>query len=1361
MRIDPMRRPQLRTRSSDRGADHPRYPWARTVAAALVVAGLVATASAVGAGSKSAATASSSGLVAAYSFNEGSGATALDVSGNGHPGTVSGAAWTNDGRYGGALSFDGTDDRVDLGSLGTFYQSGFTLEAWVKKASDTKKDVAVLGTWTATSAGPMIWVDHLEGRYRLTNGQGLESYLDSGESPVADTWQHLAATFDGTIARFYVDGTEVADRTVSGSGGSDTWRIGAYDATPNGFFDGVIDEIRIYSRALTGAEIVADRDEALADPDTTPPSAPGTLTATGGSAQASLTWGAATDAVGVTRYNVHRSTTAGFTPDASNRIAQPTDTSYIDSPLQAGTYHYRVTAQDAAGNVGPPSNQASATVAGDTTPPQVSITSPAAGTVSGPITVTANASDNLSVAGVQFKRGGQNLGAEDTTAPYSVPWDTRGELNGTHVLTAVARDSVGNTATSSPVTVTVSNVGVSTVGLRAAYGLDDGSGTTAVDSSGNHKTATLAGGAGWSPSGRYGGAVTLNGTTSEVDPPALGTFYKTAFTLEAWVLKQSTKLDVGVVGSWVGSQGGGAMIWVDHVNGRYRLAIGGNLSNYVDSGRTPAVGQWQHVAATYDGATARFFVDGVETASAPFAGNVGDGNSWRIGAYGSPATGFFDGLVDNVRIYDRALSASEIEIDAASRIQPDTAAPSVTQFSPAPGATGVSIGSFMTATFDEPMKASTITTTTIRLTDTTTNANVAATVTYDAATRTARLTPQGALQFGRTYLFTVKGGAGGVTDLGGTPLATDATSTFSTEAAPQPVLVLSSSSNPFGLYLPEILRNEGLNAFTTLDVSLMSSSILNSFHVVVLGQTSLSTGQVTMLTNWVNAGGNLIAMRPDKKLAGLLGLTALSGSTSNAYVRVNTGTTPGAGIVGSTIQFHGTSDRYLATGATTIATLYSSASTATLSPAVTLRSVGSSGGQAAAFTYDLARSVVYTRQGNPAWAGQERDGVVGVRSNDMFFSTWLNTSKIAIPQADEQQRLLANLITVMERDRLPVPRFWYLPRGEKAVVVLSGDDHSPVNSVGGTAFAFERFEQLSPPGCVVANWDCVRSTSYIYPNSSLTPAEAAGYVADGFEVGLHASYGGCNATPATPAQFESMLSAQLGQFGAQFTAVPGPVSGRIHCVEWMDWASVAKVELEQGIRLDANYYHFPGSWIGSRPGFMNGGGFPMRFADTDGTPIDVYQQNTNMNDEVGQAYPATINTLLDNAIGANGYYGAFGANIHTDYPSLNTLSEAIVASAQARSVPVVSYRQLLEWTDGRNASTIKSLAWNAGTFTFTTTVGAGANGLQTLLPTQGPNGTLTGLTCAGSPTSYTVQTIKGVQYAMFNAVTGTCQATYA
>ena len=115
-------------------------------------------------------------------------------------------------------------------------------------------------------------------------------------------------------------------------------------------------------------------------------------------------------------------------------------------------------------------------------------------------------------------------------------------------------------------------------------------------------------------------------------------------------------------------------------------------------------------------------------------------------------------------------------------------------------------------------------------------------------------------------------------------------------------------------------------------------------------------------------------MRPDKKLAGLLGLTDAGGTLANGYMKVDTGTAAGAGIDGQTLQFHGTADRYTLSGASAVATLYSDASTATANPAVTLRDVGTAGGQAAAFTYDLARSVVYTRQGNPAWAGDKRDG---------------------------------------------------------------------------------------------------------------------------------------------------------------------------------------------------------------------------------------------------------------------------------------------------------------------------------------------------------------------------------------------------
>ena len=135
-----------------------------------------------------------------------------------------------------------------------------------------------------------------------------------------------------------------------------------------------------------------------------------------------------------------------------------------------------------------------------------------------------------------------------------------------------------------------------------------------------------------------------------------------------------------------------------------------------------------------------------------------------------------------------------------------------------------------------------------------------------------------------------------MTDYVGNPLAADVSWTFATEASPPQVLVVSSAANKFGAYLTEILLNEGLNAFTTLDVSLLSPSLLSGFDVVLLGQTTLTAGQVSTLTSWVNGGGNLIAMRPDKQLAGLLGLSDANATLAEAYMRVDASAAPGTGI---------------------------------------------------------------------------------------------------------------------------------------------------------------------------------------------------------------------------------------------------------------------------------------------------------------------------------------------------------------------------------------------------------------------------------------------------------------------------------
>ena len=573
-----------------------------------------------------------------------------------------------------------------------------------------------------------------------------------------------------------------------------------------------------------------------------------------------------------------------------------------------------------------------------------------------------------------------------------------------------------------------------------------------------------------------------------------------------------------------------------------------------------------------------------------------------------------------------------------------------------------------------------------------------------------------------------------------------------------PIAVVTSSGNPYSTYLTEILRTEGLNEFSTVDVSTLSAATLAPFDTVVLGDLAVTAAQTTDLTNWVTGGGNLIAMRPGGTLSGLLGITAATGTTSDAYLKVDTTTAPGAGITSETLQYHGVADRYTLSGARAIATVYSNATTATTFPAVTLKSVGPNGGEAAAFTFDLGKSVALTRQGNPAWAGTERDNQDPIRSDDMYFggsaTDWVDLSKVAVPQADEQQRLLANLIQVMNRDLKPLPRFWYFPRNLKAVVIATGDDHGN----NGTAGRFDQYLANSPAGCSVVDWACARFSSYLYPSTPLSNAAAASYVAQGFEVGVHETTNCGNFTPAT---LRSFYADDIASWKARFTSLPNPVSNRTHCIAFSDWASQPKTELANGMRMDGNYYYWPDTWIRDRPGFMTGSGMPMRFTDTDGSMIDTYQAATQMTDESGQSYPLTPNTLLDNATGPLGYYGAFNANMHTD-SSTTFEDDNLISSAQARGVPLISGKQLVTWLDGRNASSFANMSWSANTLSFEIAVGAGANGLTGMLPTAGPSGTqLSTLSRGGTAVTFTTSTIKGLEYASFAAASGTYTAAYA
>src|SRR5262249_43390673 len=142
------------------------------------------------------------------------------------------------------------------------------------------------------------------------------------------------------------------------------------------------------------------------------------------------------------------------------------------------------------------------------------------------------------------------------------------------------------------------------------------------------------------------------------------------------------------------------------------------------------------------------------------------------------------------------------------------------------------------------------------------------------------------------------------------------------------------ASNPFGLYLGEILRAEGLDGYDTDTLANVTAAELTAHRVVILAETPLSAAQATLFTNYVNGSGYLIAMRPDSQISGLFGRTPASGGQTNGYLKM-TGSGPSAGLSTATLQIHSDTSRYAVSGGTVmIAQLYSNATTATTFPAV-------------------------------------------------------------------------------------------------------------------------------------------------------------------------------------------------------------------------------------------------------------------------------------------------------------------------------------------------------------------------------------------------------------------------------------------
>jgi hypothetical protein len=251
------------------------------------------------------------------------------------------------------------------------------------------------------------------------------------------------------------------------------------------------------------------------------------------------------------------------------------------------------------------------------------------------------------------------VGIEDTSAPYSISWSSAGVANGSHQLSARARDAAGNMTTATAINVSVNNAAVA--GLVAAYGFNEGTGTVVQSAVGS--LAGTVSGATWTATGKYGPALSFNGTSAMVtvaDANALD--LTTGMTLEAWVFPTAA---TGVRDILI-KEGTG----VDIYNLYARNGAGQPEANVLAGGANrwatgPALplSTWTHLAGTYDGTTVRLYVNGVQVGTKAFTGVISTSTgALRIG--GNSLWGeFFQGQIDEVRIYNRALTAAELLTD--------------------------------------------------------------------------------------------------------------------------------------------------------------------------------------------------------------------------------------------------------------------------------------------------------------------------------------------------------------------------------------------------------------------------------------------------------------------------------------------------------------------------------------------------------------------------------------------------------------------------------------------------------------------------------------------------------------------------
>lgn len=517
----------------------------------------------------------------------------------------------------------------------------------------------------------------------------------------------------------------------------------------------------------------------------------------------------------------------------------------------------------------------------------------------------------------------------------------------------------------------------------------------------------------------------------------------------------------------------------------------------------------------------------------------------------------------------------------------------------------------------------------------------------------------------------------------------------------RPILILGDHKS-FGLYTEEILKTEGYNAYDISDVAntQITKDLLQRYEVVILGKCTLDFRQVEAIKNYVQEGGKLIGFSPIKALDSIFGVASTDKGLREGYIKIDTEHGFGAGLLPDTMQYHGIAQQYKLKGGEQIAELYKDSLTGTGYPAMVYNRYGS--GQAIVFAYNLSESIVLTRQGNWDYAGIEKDGIHGLRPMDLFTDGWVNPSKNNLNQADEQMRLFSGCIVGLLSDTMPLPRVWYFPGGLKCLAILTNDGEDRNED----EFAVQ-FDEIEAKGA--------KMTLYIKELDLVSSKKAQEWIDRGHEISGHPD----DTLEAAHPTWENMSRKQkekreqiFKKYGQEMKTVAN------HWFVWcgetqnekVDFTAQAKIESQSGIKMDMNYVDYDnnssqGCFLGVT-GNYTGSGLSMKFCDSEGRTLDIYQTLTNVYDQKYMeaddkgGFFKRFKDLMDQSINDD-VFSVIGVKAHNDewYWSKEPILK-MLDYAKEKKIPVWTAKNLLEFIEAKDGIRFDNLVWQENTLRF-------------------------------------------------------------